>query len=261
MLPDLPLRAVRAAANVRKATEAAASLRQATGSLRQATVAATASWRDPAAKLRRRRRRARRGTAIRTLGTATFAILAAWAYGHGDPFAATFVTVIAVAVLIATAQSARVYWRLQRTPMPQPAPPPPPAGSVAREPMATLAARERTLGELLVLLGPAAGDTAAEARAAADVLRERAGRIVTLESARADAPRDAKPELAGAIGLAHTQLTDGVAAYERLVSAAASAVAAAGGDPNTALTDHRLRDATDALSGLAAGLREIDSRR
>jgi hypothetical protein len=153
-----------------------------------------------------------------------------------------------------------VVWHLQRTPMPAPPPTLPPTGSAARTPMETLAARERTLGELLILLGPAAGDTAAEARAAATVLRGCADRVVTLEAARRDAPPDAAGDLDQATGAAADELIGGVRAYERLVSAAAKAVSASAGDPAAALTDTRLREAADALAGLAAGLREISAR-
>jgi len=242
----LAVRALRAVGSARRAQDFAVTVRQSVG-----------QWRDPAARLRRRRRRARVGLYMRLAGAAVVAVLAGMAVRDGDLIIGAFVSVLALAMLVAVVRSGLVVWHLQRTPMPPSAPPLPPTGSAARKPMETLAARERTLGELLILLGPAAGDTAAEARSAATVLRGCADRVVTLEAARRDAPADAAGDLDEATCAAADELVGGVRAYERLVSAAAKAVSASAGDPAAALTDTRLREAADALTGLAAGLREI----
>jgi hypothetical protein len=246
MVAGLTARALRAVATARKAQDLA-------GTVRQSLV----SWRDPAARLRRRRRRARIGLYLRLAGAAVVAILAGIAVKDGDLLIGAVVSVLALALIVAVVRSGLVVWHLQRTPMPQPPPALPPPGSVARPAMETLTARERTLGELLILLGPAGGDTAAEAGNAATVLRGCANRIVTMEAARRDAPAEATDDLDRVIESASTELSGGVRAYERLVSAAAKAVSASSGDPAAALADTRLREAADALTGLAAGLREI----
>ncbi|HEX3811543.1 MAG TPA: hypothetical protein VHX59_01770 [Mycobacteriales bacterium] len=248
MVAGLAARAVRAVATAKRAQGLADSVVQSLG-----------SWRDPAAKLRRRRQRARIALYLRVVGAAVAGVLTGIAFADGDMLIGVFIGLFTAALIYAVVQSGLVVWHLQRTPMPVAPPALPPAGSGARKPMETLAARERTLGELLILLGPAAGDTAAEARSAATVLRGCADRIVTLESARRDAPADAAPDLRQALEVADEQLDGGVHAYERLVSAAAKAVSAASGNPAAALADTRLRDAADALNGFAAGMREIDT--
>jgi hypothetical protein len=248
MVAGIAARALRAVATAKRAQGVADSVLQSIG-----------SWRDPAAKLRRRRQRARVALYLRVVGTVVIGVLAGVAFHGGDTLIGVLVALFGAALLFALAQSARVVWHLERTPMPVTPPALPPPGSAARKPMEILAARERTLGELLILLGPAAGDTATEARGAATVLRGCADRLVTLESARRDAPADAGPDLQRAVSSSADELTGGVKAYERLVSAAAKAVSASSGNAAAALADTRLREAADALNGFAAGLREIDA--
>ena len=230
-------------------------------SLKQGVTGTVGSWRDPAAKFRRRLKRARMALWIRFVIMLAIGLVTALTFRGGDHLVAVFIGVIGLAMLVSVVGSARLVWRLQRTPLPEPPPALPPSGSVVRRPMEVLDARERTLAELLMLLGPAAGDTAQDANAGATAIRERSRRVVSLENARADAPGAALPELDQAIEVIAAEVRDGVRAYERLVAAAASAVSAAGGDPKAALTDQRLRSASDALSGLASGFREVDAAR
>jgi hypothetical protein len=232
------------------------------GSVAEGVMQSLGSWRDPVAKLRRRRKRARVALYLRAVSTIFVAALAWVAFRDGDTLIGVLIALFTAALVFTVVRTGLLVWHLHRIPLPEPAPPLPPVGSGARKPMEILAARERTLGELLILLGPAAGDTAAEARGAATVIRQCAHRVVTLESAKRDAPADASPDLQEAVGMAQTQLDSGVAAYEHLVSAAAKAVSAssASGNPAAALTDVRLREAADALTGLAAGMREINAR-
>jgi hypothetical protein len=248
MVAGIAARALRAVATAKRAQGVADSVLQSIG-----------SWRDPAAKLRRRRHRARVALYLRVAGAVVVSVLAGVAFHGGDTLIGVFVALFAAALIYAVVQSGLVVWHLERTPMPITPPALPPPGSAARKPMEILAARERTLGELLILLGPAAGDTAAEARSAASVLRGCSDRLVTLESARRDAPAEAGPDLHRALSASADELNGGVKAYERLVSAAAKAVSASSGNPAAALTDIRLRAAADALNGFAAGLREIDA--
>lgn len=228
--------------------------------LRDGVNASLGSFRDPAAKFRRRLQRAKLALEIRAVLTFVVAAVTAYEFAGGSHLVAVFIGIIGLALLVSTVGSGRLVWQMKHTPLPQPPPPLPPAGSAARSPMELLAARERSLGELLMLLGPAAGDTASEASLAAAVLRDRAARITAMETARRDAPAPGADELTGAIQAASAELSHGVRAYDRLVLAAASAVSAANGDARSAMADVRLRDAADQLTGLASGLREVGSR-
>jgi hypothetical protein len=137
----------------------------------------------------------------------------------------------------------------------------PPAESAARAPMERLAGRERALRELLALLGPATGgasrEVAAAAATAGDTLREYGARLRAVEIAREGMDADIAASLDPAVDTLRQRLNEGVARYDRLVAAAADAVAAdtAGGPDGAAM--RRLSDAADALTGLARGLREI----
>lgn len=108
-----------------------------------------------------------------------------------------------------------------------------------------LAVVHAELARLLPLVAPIGRDVADEAwQAAGEVdgaLRWQAARLAAVEP-----HRPLQPELLA-------PLLDGVAAQERMVTAVADLVAASA-DP---LATRRLQDATDALQGLAAGLREV----
>ena len=126
-----------------------------------------------------------------------------------------------------------------------PVPMPPPAHSAAFPAVRRLEQVRAELYRLLPLVAPVgreAGEQAWHAAAEADTaLRWQAARLAAVEP-----HRGADPEL-----LQH--LEDGVACQERLVVAVADLVAASA-DP---LARGRLQDATDALHGLAQGLREL----
>ena len=126
-----------------------------------------------------------------------------------------------------------------------PVPMPPPAHSAAFPAVKRLELVRAELYRLLPLVAPVgreAGEQAWHAAAEADTtLRWQAARLAAVEP-----HRGADPEL-----LRH--LEDGVACQERLVTAVADLVAASA-DP---LARGRLQDATDALHGLAQGLREL----
>ena len=126
-----------------------------------------------------------------------------------------------------------------------PVPMPPPAHSAAFPAVKRLEAVRAELYRLLPLVAPVgrkAGEQAWQAAAEADTaLRWQAARLAAVEP-----HRGADPEL-----LRH--LEDGVACQEQLVAAVADLVAASA-DP---LARGRLQDATDALHGLAQGLREL----
>jgi hypothetical protein len=126
-----------------------------------------------------------------------------------------------------------------------PVPMPPPAHSAAFPAVKRLEAVRAELYRLLPLVAPVgreAGEQAWHAAAEADTaLRWQAARLAAVEP-----HRGADPEL-----LRH--LEDGVGCQERLVTAVADLVAASA-DP---LARGRLQDATDALHGLAQGLREL----
>jgi hypothetical protein len=126
-----------------------------------------------------------------------------------------------------------------------PVPMPPPAHSAAFPAVRRLELVRAELYRLLPLVAPVgreAGEQAWHAAAEADTaLRWQAARLAAVEP-----HRGADPEL-----LRH--LEDGVACQEQLVVAVADLVAASA-DP---LARGRLQDATDALHGLAQGLREL----
>lgn len=216
---------------------------------------------DPAKQLARRRRRARRSLAVRTTvsgGLLAAALLVGDQAGTvewGEVLAGTGSGIAAVGAV----QSARRVMQLRRIPDPVAAPAPPPLpqrGSVARPPLERLASRERSLRELILVLGPAAGTTWAEASTAAAALREQGNRLVAVERAVKGAT-EPSAELLAAQRTMLARLQEGVSAYDRLVGAAAEAVAASGGEiPDTGAAS-RLQESADALLGLARGLKEI----
>lgn len=225
--------------------------------------ASLAALRDPVRRHERRIRRLRRALVVRsvlTLGLAwvTSVVGASRGIELGEVF---WGAVTGCAGLSAVAAGRRV-WRVERAPRPvrPTAPPPlPPVGSMARAPMERLASRERALTDLLALLGPAAGTAGADAAAAAGTLREHAARLVAIEAARDGVPAEAAAGLDTALATLRQRLEEGVSGYERMVAAAADAVAAtgggAGGIGSGAL--YRLEDAVDTLTGLARGLRAM----
>ena len=216
---------------------------------REAKAAAKAQARAELAHTRAARRRARRISRARRrlpvqIGVAGAAALAT------VPLAldTALWSLSAVASLLAVRSAARLR-RPGSVPLPAlppaPVPMPPPVGSSAFPAMRRLEAVREELGRLLPLVAPAgraAGEQAWLAAAEADsALRWQAARLAALEPHR---------------GVEHDllrTLEDGVARQERLVGAVADLVAASA-DP---LWGMRLQEATDALHGLAQGLREV----
>jgi len=123
--------------------------------------------------------------------------------------------------------------------------PPPPAGSAAFPAIRRLETVRDELRRLLPLVSPAGRGVAEQAWEAAGeadaALRWQAARLAAVEPHR------------GADDTLLQSLDDGVAAQERLLAAVAELVVASA-DP---LAGDRLQDATDAVNGLAQGLREL----
>jgi hypothetical protein len=224
-----------------------------------------AAWRDPVWQFERTRRRAWRSLAFRlfvVLGLA--AITASVGAGPGFELGEVVWGAATVAAAVVAIPAALRVWRLEHTsppaPLPRPAPLPP-RSSVVRPALERLAERERVLADLLVHTGPVAAETSSVAADAAGALRTLGTCAVAVEQARRSAPAGGEAGLDTAIGLLVRQLEDGVAAYDALVAATADVVTASvtlqAGDPVRAA---RLADATDALAGLARGLREVTPR-
>jgi len=220
--------------------------------------------RDPVRRHERRKRWTRRSFAARCIATAGLA----WLTMHVDPtpgidLGEVFWGSTTVVVGAGAVGTGRRLWQLEHNPPvapPRTAPPPPlpPAGSAARRPLQRLAERERVLADLLAHLGPAADDPRLVAAGAAAALRAHGARVAAVEAARHGAAPASRAGLDAALAVLTHQLDDGVAGYDELVAAAADAVAASAtlqaGDPMLA---QRLAEATDALAGLAQGLREV----
>lgn len=226
--------------------------------------ASLATLRDPVRRHERRRRRARRSLVFRSLLTVALAwVTSVVGAAPGVELGEVFWGSVTGCAVVGVLGSVRRVWSLERSPRPArpvTAPPLPPVGSVARAPMERLASRERALTDLLALLGPGAADVGTEAAVAARALREHAGRVVAVEAARRGVPAEAAPGLDAALATLRQRLEEGVSGYDRVVSAAADAVAAAGGGTSGRLDGsvlYRLEDAADTLVGLARGLREV----
>lgn len=248
MLGRLPLMLARQLINPRRAADVANALRN-----------STSGWFDAAAKLRRRRKRAQRALILRSVLALAGVLITIFFLTTGGLLKGVFVGLLSLGLIVACAQSARYVWQLDRLPMPEPTPELPPPGSIARKPMESLKARERALTDLLAVLGPMAGDTATEAAEAATALRTHARCIVAVEAAaKVDG---AGPEVTAGLDTMQEELDSGVRAYARLVAAAAAVVSASRGKSVTEVPQAKLRDATDALSGMARGLQEIDPAR
>lgn len=230
-----------------------------------AGVDAALNWfADPRAKLLRRRRTARVATAglTGTAGMSGAGTLGLAAVGASEWLVVPGVGVTALFAAPAVAMALRVR-RLHRIPLPParrrwtslPAP-----GSPARAPMRRLDRAESSVAELLRVLGHdpsvppgeiAEADAAAELAAAR--LRAEAADLTALARARDSSPVAAQ-ELAGVLHAAERRLEEGVEGYERLVAAAARAVAARSTGPTT---DGDLLAATDRVDALTAALQEL----
>jgi hypothetical protein len=230
-------------------------------------VAALTGWRDPARQHARRVRRARRAVGVRAVGAGGLAWVTSVVGATPGIEAGELAWGGATAVVALGALGAgRRLAELRRTP-PPPRPRPAarprrlPRDCPARGPLDRLDERERVLAGLLDHLGPAGDDTRAVSADAAAALRELGARTAAVDRARRGAPADSAAGLDAAVTLLVQRLEAGVAAYEALVVTAADAVAATASlhaaDP---VLLARLTEATDALAGLAAGLREVARR-
>lgn len=235
-----------AAAAARRAMDSATSVKS-----------AVAAYREPRARLIRARKRARIAFTVRAVVAVAMIVVVWHLFTLQDQIAGAAFGVIAAAALVVTVGSGRRAWKLERTPLPQPAPPLPPSGSIARPHVDRLAARQQALKKLLPSLGEAAEDTAVEADRAAIALRRYAARLAAVEAARAATGSTDARELDQAVASLSARLESGVAAYERLVRAAAEAVAASGSGRPDPMAMRQLEDATDRVAGLAKGLREV----
>jgi hypothetical protein len=179
------------------------------------------------------------------LAIAAVSAIAVLSFDAGDAWLVTAV--------IATAVAFRAAALLIRPPVvPDPPallrpafPPPPPPGSAAFPAVRRLEDARAAMARLAPLVAPAGREVADEARRTASdadtALRWQAARLAAVEP-----HRGAEPALMDL-------LYSGVVAQERLVVGMADLVSASA-DPHAVA---RLQDATDALHGLAQGLREV----
>lgn len=130
-------------------------------------------------------------------------------------------------------------------------------GTSAAEPWARLDRAALTLAGMAGRLTGLAGPAVSEAADADRSLRDLAGRVASVERALRLAPADARPPLAEAHRALAGQLEQGVAAYERLVVAAAGYVAEDARPDGDHPAASRLTEATDLLHGVASALAEL----
>jgi hypothetical protein len=192
-------------------------------------------------RMLRRARKAMPVQAVTAAGSATGVVvlgLGSWWY------------VLSVGAALAALRSLRTLRRPPTVPALPPGatltpPPAPPRGSAALPAVRRLEDARIAFLRLLPLVAPHGRDVAEEAwRAAAEAdlaLRWQAARLAGVEP-----HRGAEPALVD-------QLYSGVVAQERLVAGLADLVSASV-DP---LASRRLQEATDALHGLAQGMREV----
>lgn len=219
---------------------------------RDAQAAARAQLRTQVAQERALRRRERRVTKARAAlpkQAATFVVLGAASIPL-EGFLGVATGGVGFFALLFGVRSFAILRSPEPPPLPAlPAPPalpmPPPPTSVAFPYVRRLEAVRDEMRRLLPLVGPGGREAAEEGWQAASeadtALRWQAARVAAVEGHR---PVD--PELLRA-------LEEGVGCQERLVAAVADLVAASA-DP---MATGRLQDATDALHGLAEGLREL----
>ncbi|MFL6072124.1 MAG: phage shock envelope stress response protein PspM [Mycobacteriales bacterium] len=215
-------------------------------------------WRDPRVRHQRRLQQLRRRWERRLVLAAGLAgVTAVSVPYHGLGLLDLGWGGLTAAAAAGAALARRDFTAHQRLPVPAP---PPPAGSVTRPVLHRLDNARTALATLLAQLGTAAGDAGQEAAAGEAALRDHAARVGAVERALAVAPAETRPVLTEARAALLVPLETGVAAYERLVAAAADAVGAAatGAAGTTAVA--RLTEAADTLAGLAAGLRDLNGK-
>jgi hypothetical protein len=218
---------------------------------------------DPRKSLSRQRRRGGRRIVVRALVTGAFVWWTTVVGNHPgvevrEVLVGTLAGLSGLRTLAAAAELAQA-----TATSPAAAGPPlelPPDGSAARAPLERLANHERSLAELLTLLGTSAGevpaDVATEAARAAVTLRDCGARLRAVETARDGMEGEPAVSLGAAVATLRQRLEEGVSGYARLVAVAADAVAAGAAGGLDQLTLRRLEDAAGTLAGLARGLRE-----
>lgn len=221
-------------------------------------------WTDPRARALRARRSARMAGVVLGGGTGALGVSTAGmaVAGAGQWMVLGGGAMTTVAAGSAVAVTLR-WLRLKRTPLPSArvvAPRRPGRGSAAHEPLLRLDAAERSVSELLGLLGrdPAVPPAEVEeartaARAAAAALRSQAADVAALERARECGPA-AAVELEPVVAAALDRLRGGVHSYHGLVAAAARAVAAGSGSDGHS---EPLIAAVDRVDALTAALTEL----
>ncbi|AHI00510.1 hypothetical protein GCM10010174_64030 [Kutzneria viridogrisea] len=231
--------------------------------------AKVANWRDPRARLLRKRRRAGRVTAVWGGMTAIGGgLVIGQAADLSGPGGIAAICATALFGWFATSSGVKTI-KLYRTPLPEPPVPLaslPPNGSAAREPMRALAEAEAGLAELLRQLGtpsavgvaPLPAESVAHARVAAAeaaaAIRAVAEQLVAVERARDIVPIAQRAELSAGVRKLREQVDEGVEGYRALVAAAGQAVLTS----NTATAPNQaLLEASDHLTGLASALREL----
>lgn len=229
-----------------------------------------ARWRDPRARQLRKRRRAKRvaagsGVASGVFGLGTFGFVVAEQLDNLVQYtAATGFGGLTVFTGAGAIGAGVRYRRLKRAPLPDPPAEPvslPPADSSAHDPMKRLREAEQSLYQTLARLRSfeVVGDSVAvtEAQGTADTtaadLRRGADRLLAVEAAAEHAPDSERDKLDGDVRRLRAELDEGVDGYGSLVAAAGRALAASDSPEQQTV----LRDATDRLAGLAAGMREI----
>lgn len=228
--------------------------------------AAMLGWNDPRRRVLRQRRTARRTTlglgsitGAFTAGTAGLVALDApsllIAGGCG---AAVLVGAPTVGAAMRLRQLHKVPLPLERALRASG----PPRSSAAHPALRRLSAAERSLGELVRLLdadvtvpGWWVQDAGAAATAAAVALRKEATVLVALERAR-DTSAVVAAELSPVVHQAASRLAHGVQEYERVVAAAARAVATTSSGA-VAAHGRSLRDTADRIDALTAALAEL----
>jgi hypothetical protein len=204
---------------------------------------------DPARTHARRLRRSRVKARLDAGVAFTFAAVTGVAVAASGPEAAEAgLGLVTVAAGYQAVRSGRRLRAMRRTPVPPPRAVRAPKDSPARGLLDRLARQEQALHQLLSHLGEAADEPRRVAASAAAGLRELGARLTAVD--RADR---LSGNLAAAVAALRGQLEAGLASYDALVVAAGDAVAADAG----LRTYPPLEEATDALAGLAAGLRAL----
>jgi hypothetical protein len=229
---------------------------------------------DPRARQLRKRRWALRLALFFTVTCGFWVLVTAVLASWSTPVWVLLITglIAAGAAFPATLLFLRYRW-LKASPLPPPRSRAtrrlPPWGSAARQPMAALAASERSLFSLLGVMErgrmlPAGElrELTAAANQTAATMAATAHEVVSMEGAMKNTPQ-ARGHLAPTINAFTSQLNHGVRQYNEMVTAAAQLVSAANTGPmsSSPMSQQRYRDelvtATDRLVGWAQAFDEL----